>query len=123
MKKFFNAGYELMSFDTESNKLAKECSNSTSCIDYVFVMENDGIFTNGEEEKEVQKGDLVIVLYPIGGGTPIKPFVVLKQDNDFAKHIAKNKAYHDDIRAKRMAEESKSCNDCDQCCDTCCEAC
>lgn len=63
MKRFITNGCRLISVDTDTFDTQNErCSISTN-IDYIYKIPENGVFQHGDIKLDVDKDDLVVVLY------------------------------------------------------------
>lgn len=82
-------------------------------IDRVWFVEEDGIFVRENKEYEVKKGDIVLLMYRIGGGG--KGEIIIINNNDLSNYYERKKEYLEKER-NRISEE-KICNSCEPACE------
>lgn len=82
-------------------------------IDRVWFIEEDGIFVRENKEYEVKKGDIVLLMYRIGGGG--KGEIIIINNNDLSNYYERKKEYLEKER-NRISEE-KICDSCEPACE------
>lgn len=78
-------------------------------IDRAWFIEEDGIFVRENKEYEVKKGDIVLLMYRIGGGG--KGEIIIINNNDLSNYYERKKEYLEKER-NRISEE-KICDSCE----------
>lgn len=81
-------------------------------INRVWFIEEDGIFVRENKEYEVKKGDIVLIMYCIGGGG--KGEIIIINNNDLSNYYERKKEYLEKER-NRISEE-KICDSCEPAC-------
>ena len=105
MKKFFSAGYRLMSIDTETFHIEESTESTSSRIDYMYRITHDGQFQHGEECVDVEKGDLFFLMYGYGD----QPKKIIKiTDPAYLAEMDKYEDYVAKARAKDAERKSRS---------------
>lgn len=82
-------------------------------IDRVWFIEEDSIFVRENKEYEVKKGDIVLLMYRIGGGG--KGEIIIINNNDLSNYYERKKEYLEKER-NRISEE-KICDSCKPACE------
>lgn len=114
MKKFFNAGSTLLSFDTDTDLLSDLGNRYFSDrVDYTFVIEESGEFICGKSKLQVNSGDVVAVLYANDdSNSRIATLYGSKEHIDYMNEYV-------EIRKKRDAEQEfhHKCSNSEDCCN------
>lgn len=112
MKKFFNAGYKLMSFDTETQLISELNDRTNDRVDYVFMVTEDGDFVSGTQSIPVKADEIVAVLY--GNDDRDDRKVAIYGSKEHVAHMLE----YIEIRKKRDAEQElhHKCSNSEDCC-------
>ena len=82
-------------------------------INRMYFIEEDGIFVRENKEYEVKKGDIVLLMYRIGGEE--KGDIIIINNNDLSNYYERKKEYIEKER-NRVSKE-KVYTSCDSCCE------
>lgn len=82
-------------------------------IDRMYFIEEDGIFVRENEEYEVKKGNIVLLMYRIGGEE--KGEIIIINNNDLSNYYERKKEVLEKER-NRVSKE-KVCTGCEPCCN------
>lgn len=82
-------------------------------IDRIWFIEEDGIIVKEGEEYEVKKGDIVLLMYRIGGGG--KGEIIIISNNDLSNYYERKKEYLE--KERKGISEEKICNSCEPACE------
>lgn len=81
-------------------------------IDRVWFIEEDSIFVRENKEYEVKKGDIVLLMYRIGGGG--KGEIIIINNNDLSNYYERKKEYLE--KERNGISEKKICDSCEPAC-------
>lgn len=101
----------LVKLDTD--KLDVDHIDHSYDIDRVWFIEEDGIIVREDEEYEVKKGDVVLLMYRIGSGG--KGEIIIIINNDLSNYYERKKEYLEKER-NRISKE-KMCDGCEPTCE------
>ena len=107
MKKYFSAGHQLMSIDTETFNTKVEGTGFDSRIDYVYRIKEDGQFQHGEQIIDVVKGDVIFLLYGYNKGIGK---IIKITEHEYITELAEYDAYCKELVEKREATEGTAFN-------------
>ena len=82
-------------------------------IDRVWFIEEDGIFVRENKEYEVKKGDIVLIMYCIGGGG--KGEIIIINNNDLSNYYERKKEYLE--KEGNGNSEKRICDRCEPACE------
>lgn len=82
-------------------------------IDYVWVIDEDGILVRSDKEYKVEKGDVVILMYRIGNEK--EGDLIIINNNDLNNYFERKKKFLEEIEKQKCTE--KVCSDCDLKCE------
>lgn len=74
-------------------------------IDYVWIIDEDGILIRSGKEYKVEKGDVVLLMYRIGN----------EKENDLNNYFERKKKFLEEMENAKCTE--KVCSDCDPKCE------
>lgn len=115
MKTFIPVYGSLMTIDHDNDDVKKVANNVSTCIDYVYIVPEDGKILN----KEVHKGDIILTMYGIvdENDNDIKSkedkLIILDKDSTLAKYITERAEMREKIRIAKEAKKANNNNDCD----------
>lgn len=75
-------------------------------IDRMWFIEEDGVFVRKNKEYEVKKGDIVLLMYRIGGEE--KGDIIIINNDDLSNYYERKKEY---------LEKEKICDSCEPTCE------
>lgn len=104
---------QIISFDPETENIdSVEYMNSH--VDWMYSIPEDGVLSMNGIKKDVKKGDIIIKFYPTIDYES-NPFVVIR-NKEWKQNIAAEKKYHEELLAKKEADNAESCcGDCESC--------
>ena len=82
-------------------------------IDRVWFIEEDGIIVREGEEYEVKKGDIVLLMYRIGGEKKEDPIII--NNDDLSNYYERKKEFLEKERNRNSGE--KICDSCEPVCE------
>lgn len=82
-------------------------------IDYMWVIDEDGILIRSDKEYKVEKGDVVILMYRIGNEKEGDLIII---NNSYLNNYFERKKKFIEEREKQKCTE-KVCSDCDLICE------
>lgn len=82
-------------------------------IDRMWFIEEDGVFVRKNKEYEVKKGDIVLLMYRIGGEE--KGDIIIINNDDLSNYYERKKEYIEKER-NRISKE-KICDSCEPTCE------
>lgn len=82
-------------------------------IDRMWFIEEDGVLVRKNKEYEVKKGDIVLLMYRIGGEE--KGDIIIINNDDLSNYYERKKEYLEKER-NRISEE-KICDSCEPTCE------
>lgn len=82
-------------------------------IDRMWFIEEDGVFVRKNKEYEVKKGDIVLLMYRIGGEE--KGDIIIINNDDLSNYYERKKEYLEKER-NRISKE-KICDGCEPTCE------
>lgn len=82
-------------------------------IDYMWMIDEDGILIGSGKEYKVEKGDAVILMYRIGNEKEGDLIVI--NNNDLNNYFERKKKFLEEMENARRTE--KVCSDCDLKCE------
>lgn len=82
-------------------------------IDRMWFIEEDGVFVRKNKEYEVKKGDIVLLMYRIGGEE--KGDIIIINNDDLSNYYERKKEYLEKER-NRISKE-KICDSCEPTCE------
>lgn len=82
-------------------------------IDRMWFIEEDGVFVRKNKEYEVKKGDIVLIMYRIGGEE--KGDIIIINNDDLSNYYERKKEYLEKER-NRISKE-KICDSCEPTCE------
>ena len=81
-------------------------------IDYVWIIDEDGILIRSGKEYKVEKGGVVLLMYRIGNEK--EGDLIIINNNDLNNYFERKKKFEEMENAKRT---EKVCSDCDLKCE------
>lgn len=82
-------------------------------IERMWFIEEDGVFVRKNKEYEVKKGDIVLLMYRIGGEE--KGDIIIINNDDLSNYYERKKEYLEKER-NRISKE-KICDSCEPTCE------
>ena len=87
-------------------------------IDYMWVIDEDGILVRSDKEYKVEKGNIVLLMYHIGNEK--EGDLIIINNNDLNNYFERKKKFLEEMENAKRTE--KVCSDCDlrcQCTPNC----
>lgn len=78
-------------------------------IDYVWVIDEDGILVRSDKEYKVEKGNIVLLMYRIGDEK--EGDLIIINNNDLNNYFERKKKFLEEMENVKRTE--KVCSDCD----------
>lgn len=78
-------------------------------IDYVWIIDEDGILIRSGKEYKVEKGDVVLLMYHIGNEK--EGDLIIINNNDLNNYFERKKKFLEEMENAKRTE--KVCSDCD----------
>lgn len=82
-------------------------------IDYMWVIDEDGILVRSDKEYKVEKGNIVLLMYRIGNEK--EGDLIIINNNDLNNHFERKKKFLEEMENAKRTE--KVCSDCDLRCE------
>lgn len=82
-------------------------------IDRVWFIEEDGVLVRENKEYEVKKGDIVLLMYRIGGEKREDPIII--NNDDLSNYYERKKEYLE--KERNINSEKKICDSCEPTCE------
>lgn len=82
-------------------------------INYVWVIDEDGILVRSDKEYKVEKGDVVLLMYRIGNEK--EGDLIIINNNDLNNYFERKKKFLEEMENAKCTE--KVCSDCDPKCE------
>lgn len=82
-------------------------------IDYVWIIDEDGILIRSGKEYKVEKGDVVLLMYRIGNEK--EGDLIIINNNDLNNYFERKKKFLEEMENAKRTE--KVCSDCDLQCE------
>lgn len=82
-------------------------------IDYMWVIDEDGILIRSDKEYKVEKGNMVLLMYRIGDEE--EGDLIIINNNDLINHFERRKKFFEEKKNAKCTE--KNCSDCDIKCE------
>ena len=82
-------------------------------IDYMWIIDEDGILIRSGKEYKVEKGDVVILMYRIGNEK--EGDLIIINNNDLNNYFERKKKFLEEMENAKRTE--KVCSDCDLKCE------
>lgn len=82
-------------------------------IDYVWIIDEDGILIRSGKEYKVEKGDVVLLMYRIGNEK--EGDLIIINNNDLNNYFERKKKFLEEMEKQKCTE--KVCSDCDLKCE------
>lgn len=82
-------------------------------IDYVWIIDEDGILIRSDKEYKVEKGDVVLLMYRIGNEK--EGDLIIINNNDLNNYFERKKKFLEEMENAKRTE--KVCSDCDLKCE------
>lgn len=82
-------------------------------INYVWVIDEDGILIRSDKEYKVEKGDVVMLMYRIGNEK--EGDLIIINNNDLNNYFERKKKFLEEMENAKCTE--KVCSDCDLKCE------
>lgn len=82
-------------------------------IDYVWIIDEDGILIRSGKEYKVEKGDVVLLMYRIGNEK--EGDLIIINNNDLNNYFERKKKFIEEMEKQKCTE--KVCSDCDLKCE------
>lgn len=83
-------------------------------IDYVWIIDEDGILIRSGKEYKVEKGDVVLLMYRIGNEK--EGDLIIINNNDLSNYYERKKEYLEKERNRNS--EKKICDSCEPACES-----
>lgn len=97
-----------------TDTLDVDCVETSYDIDRVWFIEEDGVLVRENKEYEVKKGDIVLLMYRIGGEKKEDPIII--NNDDLGNYYERKKEYIEKERNIVSGEKVyTSCNSCCKC--------
>lgn len=96
-----------------TDTLDVDCVETSYDIDRVWFIEEDGVLVRENKEYEVKKGDVVLLMYRIGGEKKEDPIII--NNDDLSNYYERKKEYIEKER-NRVSKE-KICDSCKPACE------
>lgn len=97
-----------------TDTLDVDCVETSYDIDRVWFIEEDGVLVRENKEYEVKKGDIVLLMYSIGGEKKEDPIII--NNDDLSNYHERKKEYIEKERNRVSGEKVyTSCNSCCEC--------
>ena len=96
-----------------TDTLDVDCVETSYDIDRVWFIEEDGVLVRENKEYEVKKGDIVLLMYRIGGEG--KGEIIIINNNNLSNFYERKKEYIEKER-NRVSKE-KICDSCEPACE------
>lgn len=96
----------LIKLNTETLKV-NSIGASYNNVDYIWLIEEDGVITYFDKEYEVKAGNVVMLMYRIGDEE--HGDIIVIDNKDLTNHYERRKKYYEEQKGR---EEAKDC-----CCD------
>lgn len=81
-------------------------------IDYMWIIDEDGILIRSDKEYKVEKGNIVLLMYRIGDE---EGDLIIINNNDLNNHFERKKKFFEEMKNAKCTE--KVCSDCDLKCE------
>lgn len=82
-------------------------------IDYVWIVDEDGILIRSGKEYKVEKGNVVMLMYRIGNEK--EGDLIIINNSDLNNHFERKKKFLEEMEKQKCTE--KVCSDCDLKCE------
>lgn len=82
-------------------------------IDYMWIIDEDGILVRSDKEYKVEKGDIVMLMYRIGNEK--EGDLIIINNNDLNNHFERKKKFLEEMEKQKCTE--KVCKDCNPECE------
>lgn len=82
-------------------------------IDYMWIIDEDGILIRSGKEYKVEKGDVVLLMYRIGNEK--EGDLIITNNNDLNNYFERKKKFLEEMENAKRTE--KVCSDCDLKCE------
>lgn len=82
-------------------------------IDYMWIIDEDGILIRSGKEYKVEKGDVVLLMYRIGNEK--EGDLIIINNNDLNNYFERKKKFIEEMENAKRTE--KVCSDCDLKCE------
>lgn len=82
-------------------------------INYVWIIDEDGILIRSGKEYKVEKGDVVLLMYRIGNEK--EGDLIIINNNDLNNYFERKKKFLEEMEKQKCTE--KVCSDCDLKCE------
>lgn len=96
-----------------TDTLDLEYINIVYDIDYVWIIDEDGILIRSGKEYKVEKGDVVLLMYRIGNEK--EGDLIIINNNDLNNYFERKKKFLEETENAKCTE--KVCRDCDLKCE------
>lgn len=80
-----------------------DCVETSYDIDRVWFIEEDGVLVRENKEYEVKKGDIVLLMYRIGGEKKEDPIII--NNDDLSNYYERKKEYIEKERNRNSGEK------------------
>lgn len=99
----------IIQLDTDTLKVnvVDSCYN----IDYMWSIEEDGVFTAYGKEIEVKAGNIVLLMYRIGNEE--NGDIIVLDNPQLASNIERRKKCHEEQKKQEMVAINDCCTDCE----------
>lgn len=96
-----------------TDTLDLKCIDTVYGIDYVWIIDEDGILIRSGKEYKVEKGDVVLLMYRIGNEK--EGDLIIINNNDLNNYFERKKKFLEEMENAKRTE--KICSDCDLKCE------
>lgn len=110
-KYILDKGNTVIKLNTDT--LDVDCVKTSYDIDRVWFIEEDGVLVRENKEYEVKKGDIVLLMYRIGGEK--KEDLIIINNDDLSNYYERKKEYLEKERNRNS--EKKICDSCEPACE------
>lgn len=90
-----------------------ECIDTAYDMDYMWVIDEDGILIRSDKEYKVEKGDVVILMYRIGNEK--EGDLIIINNSYLNNYFERKKKFIEEMEKQKCTE--KVCSDCDLKCE------
>lgn len=90
-----------------------KCIDAVYDMNYMWVIDEDGILIRSDKEYKVEKGDVVILMYRIGNEK--EGDLIIINNNDLNNYFERKKKFLEEMENAKRTE--KVCSDCDLKCE------
>lgn len=99
----------LIKLDTETLKVNSIGASYLVNVDYMWLIEEDGVITYFDKEYEVKAGNVVMLMYRIGDEE--HGDIIVIDNKDLTNHYERRKKYYEEQKGREKAKDC--CCDCE----------